>query len=129
PRDQLGRIVRGSVWSNRAFGTPQPHSIDSHPLKPTAIESRPTVPMPNGSPDRPPALALRDDGDRATLSGALVIHTLAQARELLRRRPAHRKLRTLDLGDVERLDTPGALLLCELRASGVELTGARSEHA
>jgi phospholipid/cholesterol/gamma-HCH transport system permease protein len=84
--------------------------------------------MPNDSTDRPPAIALRDDGDRATLSGALIIHTLAQARELLRR-PAHRNLRTLDLADVERLDTPGALLLCELRASGVELTGARSEHA
>ena len=98
-------------------------------MKPTATEGGPTVPMPNDSPDKPPAIALRDDGDRVTLSGALVIHTLSQARELLRQRPAQRKLRTLDLGDVERLDTPGALLLCELRASGVELTGARSEHA
>jgi phospholipid/cholesterol/gamma-HCH transport system permease protein len=95
-------------------------------LKPAAIESGPTNPTPNGASERPPAITFRGDGDRVTVSGALIIHTLASARDTLRQRP---KFRTLELGDLERLDTPGALFLCELRESGVELHGARPEHA
>jgi phospholipid/cholesterol/gamma-HCH transport system permease protein len=85
--------------------------------------------MPNGSSERPPSVTFRDDGDRASLVGALVIRTLASAKAALAHRPSQRKFKTLDLSELERLDTPGALFLCGLKESGVQLTGARSEHA
>lgn len=36
--------------------------------------------------------------------------------------------RSLDIGKLDSLDTPGALFLCGLRDKGVELTGIRAEH-
>ena len=68
-----------------------------------------------------------EDGAGVALSGALDIHTLAQARGSI----AHSKQRqakTLDLSELDRLDTPGALFLCGLRNKGTELTGIRAEH-
>jgi phospholipid/cholesterol/gamma-HCH transport system permease protein len=36
--------------------------------------------------------------------------------------------RSLDIGKLDSLDTPGALFLCALRDQGVQLTGIRAEH-
>ena len=96
-------------------------------MKRAAVESGSTI-RSKGSPEPPPAVTLRGEGDRAALAGALVIHTLAEAGIAVRER-VQRKLRTLDLRELDSLDTPGALFLCGLRESGVELTGARSDHA
>ena len=76
-----------------------------------------------------PALTFQGDGDRLALEGALTIATLARARASLQQGPKRRGPRTVDLTGLERLDTPGALFLCQLRNSGVELAGVRSEHA
>jgi len=76
-----------------------------------------------------PAFALHGDGDRLSLDGTLTLGTLPQARASLQEGTAQRKVRTVDLRGLDRLDTPGALFLCELRKSGVKLAGARSEHA
>jgi phospholipid/cholesterol/gamma-HCH transport system permease protein len=85
--------------------------------------------MPNGSSGQPPPFSVREKGDRVTLAGALVIRTLTGARAALRQRTSQRQLETLDLSDLESLDTPGALFLCGLREAGVQVTGARPEHA
>ena len=74
------------------------------------------------------AVTLSGDGDRRALEGVLDIRTLSQARESLEPWLRQGKPRALDLAALGALDTPGALLLCSLRADGVELTGARSEH-
>ena len=76
-------------------------------------------------------LAVRGDGDRLTLEGALEIATIAEATRALAqwlRERAGGRHRALDLGSLTGLDSPGALLLCELRKKGVELTGVRAEH-
>jgi len=76
-----------------------------------------------------PALALHGDGDRLALDGTLTLGTLPQARASLQDGTVQRKVRTVDLRGLERLDTPGALFLCELRDRGIKLSGARTEHA
>jgi phospholipid/cholesterol/gamma-HCH transport system permease protein len=75
-----------------------------------------------------PTVAIRGDGDRSELEGTLDIRTLAEARDSLKQWLKRRKAPALDLGNLTGLDTPGALLLCELRDQGVELTGVRAEH-
>ena len=81
--------------------------------------------MPRASPESPaPTVALRGDGDRLALAGILDIRTLAAAQQSLKQH----KPRALDVSNLESLDSPGALLLCGLRADGVELTGVRAEH-
>jgi phospholipid/cholesterol/gamma-HCH transport system permease protein len=72
---------------------------------------------------------LRGEGERLTVVGALVIRTLTAAKAVLAQRTSQRALKTLDLSELENLDTPGALFLCGLRGAGVQLTGARTEHA
>ena len=79
-----------------------------------------------------PGLAISGDGDRLALEGVLDIHALTELRRSLQHwqkqgRGGHAR-RTLDLGKLSGLDTPGALFLCELRDKGVELTGVRAEH-
>jgi phospholipid/cholesterol/gamma-HCH transport system permease protein len=74
------------------------------------------------------AVALQGDGDRRALEGVLDLRTLGEARNALAQWVRGTKPRALDLGKLETLDTPGALLLCGLRESGVKLTGLRSEH-
>lgn len=79
-----------------------------------------------------PGLAIGGDGDRLALEGILDIRTLTELRRSLqswpgRRRGGHAR-RTLDLGKLTGLDTPGALFLCELRDKGVELTGIQDQH-
>ena len=57
------------------------------------------------------------------MSGVLDIGTLGEARKALRKTQG-----SLDIGGLERLDTPGALFLCNLRDKGVKLTAVRAEH-
>ena len=85
--------------------------------------------MATQSPERPLSFSLRGDGDRASAGGALVIGTLPAAKAALAQHGRERGVTTLDLSELERLDTPGALFLCGLRDRGVELTRARAEHA
>ena len=79
-----------------------------------------------------PGLALSGDGDRLALEGVLDIHALTELRRSLQHWPKQHRgghaRRTLAVGNLSGLDTPGALFLCELRDKGVELTGVRAEH-
>jgi phospholipid/cholesterol/gamma-HCH transport system permease protein len=75
------------------------------------------------------SLALEDRGDRWVLKGVLNIHSLAAAEKLLGPWRRKRSARTLDLRELDGLDTPGALLLSVLSREHVELTGVRPEHA
>src|ERR1700682_2849668 len=76
----------------------------------------------------PLTFAIDDDGDRMTLEGALDIQTLAGAAKTLREWQTGPNSRVLAIGKLTDLDTPGALLLCDLRDKGVELAGGRDEH-
>ena len=81
------------------------------------------------SADRsPPTVVVSGDGARLALAGALVISTLAEARNSLKKWPKQGGSRTLDVAGLDSLDTPGALFLCGLRGKGVKLTGCRAEH-
>jgi phospholipid/cholesterol/gamma-HCH transport system permease protein len=72
-------------------------------------------------------VAITGDGDRLAIEGALDIRTLAEVERSLKQQRGHVHAR-LDLRKLSALDTPGALLLCELRNKGVELIGIRAEH-
>jgi phospholipid/cholesterol/gamma-HCH transport system permease protein len=76
--------------------------------------------------------ALRGEGDQLALEGALDIHTIVEATrafsQWVRQRVTGHHRRALDLGGLTGLDSPGALLLCELHRKGIELTGVRAEH-
>jgi phospholipid/cholesterol/gamma-HCH transport system permease protein len=84
--------------------------------------------MPRRSAATPAAAVVRESGDRLLLEGALDLRTLPAAHESLRREIEARHARTVDLGGLASLDTPGALFLRALADSGIELTGIRSEH-
>jgi phospholipid/cholesterol/gamma-HCH transport system permease protein len=73
-------------------------------------------------------VAIDGDGDRMTLEGALDIRTLAKAERSLKAWRTKGKSGVLDLGKLRDLDTPGALFLCGLRDSGVQLTGVQAGH-
>jgi phospholipid/cholesterol/gamma-HCH transport system permease protein len=75
-----------------------------------------------------PTVAVTGIGEQLALEGVLDVRTLASATESLQRQVKQKKLRTLDIGKLEELDTPGALLLLGLAGNGVELTGGRAEH-
>ena len=74
------------------------------------------------------SIAIHGDGERLALEGTLDIHTIAEARRSLAQWLRERKSHALDLGKLEGLDTPGALLLCGMREKGVKLTGLSSAH-
>jgi len=74
-----------------------------------------------------PTLVVRGEGDGFVLAGALEIATLVAAKHSLHWSKQGAK-RTLDIAGLDTIDTSGALLLCTLRAKGVELTGTRAEH-
>jgi phospholipid/cholesterol/gamma-HCH transport system permease protein len=76
----------------------------------------------------PPAVIVGGVGDRVELAGALEIGTLGEARESLKQWTMQGPSRSLDVGKLDSLDTPGALFLCALRDQGVQLTGIRAEH-
>jgi phospholipid/cholesterol/gamma-HCH transport system permease protein len=84
---------------------------------------------PDGASGEPPSFSLSGEGARAAVAGALVIRTLAAVKAALTQRASQRRLEALDLSKLESLDTPGALFLCGLRDSRVQLIGARAEHA
>lgn len=72
-------------------------------------------------------LVVDERGGRIALRGTLDIHTVTDARgRLLRAGDPGRP--TIDLSGLERLDTPGALLLCSLRDRKAQFTGLRPEH-
>jgi phospholipid/cholesterol/gamma-HCH transport system permease protein len=73
-------------------------------------------------------VALNLDGDRLALDGVLDIRTLSELKNAWKDRLKEVKPRAVDLDRLSGLDTTGALFLCELRDSGVELTGIRAEH-
>jgi len=73
---------------------------------------------------REPAITVAADGDRMALAGVLDVHSLAEARDQLKQQRSRR----LDLSNLGGLDTPGALWLCELRDSGLQLAGVQPEH-
>lgn len=76
-----------------------------------------------------PALAIDGDAGHLRLDGELRIPTLEQARQSLAQWLKQGHTGTLDLARLQGLDTPGALLLCELRHKGIEFTGVRPDHA
>ncbi len=80
------------------------------------------------SKSAPSKIALQGDGDQMALDGVLDIHTLEQARSALGKWIKQRKSRSLDLSNLNGLDTSGALFLCELRDRQVALTGVSDEH-
>lgn len=85
--------------------------------------------MRRNTPGAPtPGVAIEGEGDRRSLAGALDIRTLQQARAALDAWAQPRGARVLDLARLDRLDTSGALLLCELAGQQVELAGVREEH-
>lgn len=85
--------------------------------------------MPRASSEPPlPTLALSGDDSRMTLAGVLDVRTVHQARAALQHWLRQRKSHVLDLSQLESLDTPGALFLCELAGRQVEMTGVRAEH-
>jgi phospholipid/cholesterol/gamma-HCH transport system permease protein len=74
-------------------------------------------------------IAIKGDGNRWAVAGALDLRTLAEAESSLGSGRTERHKATLDLSDLSALDTPGALFLCGLRAGGARLIGLRPEHA
>ena len=76
----------------------------------------------------PPAVVVSGDGDRLALAGALEIATLDEARKTMKHWSKPGPSRSLNVAKLDSLDTPGALLLCDLRDQGVELAGIRAEH-
>jgi phospholipid/cholesterol/gamma-HCH transport system permease protein len=81
----------------------------------------------SAEPSRP-TVVVSGDGDRLALAGALEIRTLTDARKSLKNWSKREASGSLDIGGLERLDTPGALFLCNLRDKGVKLTAVRAEH-
>src|SRR5258706_6590732 len=73
-------------------------------------------------------LAIHGEGSERAFEGALDIHTIGEAKAALAPWRSAKASRALDLGKLETLDTPGALLLCELREDGVKLGGLRAGH-
>jgi phospholipid/cholesterol/gamma-HCH transport system permease protein len=78
----------------------------------------------DGASAQPP-FSLRGEGDRLAVAGPLVIRTLSAAKAAF----ARERPKTLDLSGLDSLDTPGAMFLCGLRERGVQVVGARAEHA
>jgi phospholipid/cholesterol/gamma-HCH transport system permease protein len=76
----------------------------------------------------PSTIVVRDNGGQLALAGDLGIRTLAEARNALKQLPKQGAKRSLDLAELDNLDTPGALFLCGLRDKGLTLTGIRAEH-
>ena len=70
------------------------------------------------------ALEISADDDRLAFEGALDIRTLVDAEQSLRRQ----KVRSIDVSNLNALDTQGALFLCQWRKTGGELTGVQPQH-
>lgn len=75
-----------------------------------------------------PRVAISSNGGRVALAGGLEITTLAYVKKALQQRLGSGLVSVLDLGQLDSLDTSGALFLCGLRDQGVELADVRAEH-
>jgi phospholipid/cholesterol/gamma-HCH transport system permease protein len=78
----------------------------------------------DSNPPSAPGLVVSADDERLALEGALDIHTLADAAAALRQQAVH----SIDVGNLHALDTQGAMLLCQLRRQGMQLTGVQPEQ-
>jgi ABC-type transporter Mla MlaB component len=76
----------------------------------------------------PSSFSVEAENETLRLSGALDIRSLGNAEALLKSARSRQKFRSIDLGGVHILDTPGALLLCTMRKADIEFTGVRPEH-
>ena len=92
------------------------------------MTSVPTSKQPASADHSHPAVVIGGEGDQLSLSGALDIGTVIEASAAFKRRSKPGPSRTLDIAGLDKLDTPGALMLCGLRDKGMELTGIRPEH-
>lgn len=97
--------------------------LDTASIGPDSPFMRRALPAPTAT------FTLTGDDDRLSLAGALVVRTLVAAENSLKQQLRQHQSRSLDLSQLSSLDTPGALFLCGLRGSGVQLTGVRAEHA
>jgi phospholipid/cholesterol/gamma-HCH transport system permease protein len=80
-----------------------------------------------GASDNASTLVVGGADARLSLEGDLGLRTLGILRRALRRQGP--KLTELDLAGLQRLDTPGAMLLCGLREQGLSLHGLSTQHA
>src|SRR5207245_3097554 len=72
----------------------------------------------SATPSTLAALEIRADGDRLAFEGELCLRTLADAERSMR----GAKVRSIDVGNLNALDTSGALFLCNWRRTGGELS-------
>lgn len=84
--------------------------------------------MPQATTPPTSSVAIEPRPDGVAIRGALDIRTLQDAQRALASW-RKRKAGVIDLAGLERLDTPGARLLCTLRDRDIELVGLRKEHA
>jgi phospholipid/cholesterol/gamma-HCH transport system permease protein len=82
-----------------------------------------------GAPGIANHLSVDGDGGCLSLKGDLGLRTLDVVRRALQKPRQGPAPTELDLAGLQRLDTPGALLLCGLRDRGLHLRGLRSQHA
>jgi phospholipid/cholesterol/gamma-HCH transport system permease protein len=82
-----------------------------------------------GAPGIANHLAVDGEGACLSLKGDLGLRTLDVVRRALQKHRQGPAPTELDLAGLQRLDTPGALLLCGLRDRGLHLRGLRSQHA
>jgi phospholipid/cholesterol/gamma-HCH transport system permease protein len=75
-----------------------------------------------------PGLTVTGEGGHFVLKGVLDVYTLALAKGEVLHALKNGGSPALDLSEIDELDTPGALFLCELRSQGAQLTGTRAEH-
>jgi phospholipid/cholesterol/gamma-HCH transport system permease protein len=92
------------------------------------MTSVPAIKQPPSEGPSRPAIVVGGEGDQLSLAGALEIGTVVEARTSLKKWSKQGPSRSLDIAGLDKLDTPGALMLCGLRDKGVELTGIRPEH-
>ena len=82
-----------------------------------------------GAPGIATHLAVEGEGSCLSLEGDLGLPTLDIVRRALRKHRHGPAPTELNLAGLQRLDTPGALLLCGLRDQGLRLQGLRRPHA
>src|SRR5437867_1835147 len=112
--------MAGAAGEFRCFFAPPKHPLTAAAVRRLLIRGMAA----KASRAPPSALAVHADGNQWALHGALDIHTLGVAATALRPGlPA-----SVDIAALQRLDTPGALLLHRLRDQGVRLVGVRAEQ-
>jgi len=92
------------------------------------VTSAPANKQQTSAAPSPPTIVVSGEGNKLALKGDLGIAALADARIALKQWSKQGPKRSLDLAELDNLDTPGALFLCRLRDQGVNLVGIRAEH-